>query len=255
MKDERLYAKFTLDFPDSPKIMPLPVEAKWALVEMTIYSRRMLTDGFLPSALALAKWGLDVCSALLTNDPTKPSLVEVENGYQIRDFAEHQTTKAEIEALSAKRKAAGSKGGQASAQAKAKQTRGKSNPETETETETVKRTTPNGVVGAQRKRGTRLSADWMPSPAAIDAIKLECPSVDLKAEHRKFVDYWTDQTGAKAVKQSWEGTWRNWIRRAAENQPRAPSGQGNVTAFQRKTATNAAVFDLLADNQPPELLA
>lgn len=250
-KDERLYAKFTLDFPDSPKIMPLPVEAKWALVEMTIYSRRLLTDGFLSKPLALAKWGLDVCSALLANDPDKPSLVEVENGYQIRDFAEHQTTKAEIEALSAKRKAAGSKGGQASAQAKSKQTRGKSNPETETET--VKRTTPNGVVGAQRKRGTRLSDDWMPSQAAIDAIKFECPNVDLKAEHRKFIDYWTDQTGAKAVKQSWEGTWRNWMRRAGENQPRA--APSNVSAFQRKTATNAAVFDLLADNQPPELMA
>jgi hypothetical protein len=256
VKDERLYAKFTLDFPDSPKIMPLPVEAKWALVEMTIYSRRLLTDGFLSKPLALAKWGLDVCSALLDNDPEKPSLVEVENGYQIRDFAEHQTTKAEIEALTAKRKAAGSKGGQASAQAKAKQKGSKSNPETETETETVKRATPNGVVGAQRKRGTRLAADWMPPQDAIDAMKHECPDVDLKTEHRKFIDYWTDQTGAKGVKASWVGTWRNWIRRAAENQPRAPAGASNVSAFQRKTANNAAVFEALADDhRPPELLA
>lgn len=135
-KDDRLYAKFTLDFPDSPKIMPLSVEAKWALVEMTIYSRRMMTDGFLANGLALAKWGLGVCSELLTNDPVRPSLIEVENGYQIHDFAEHQSTRAEIEALTEKRKAAGSKGGRASAQAKAKQVveqkSSKINPETET---------------------------------------------------------------------------------------------------------------------------
>lgn len=118
-KDGRLYAKFTHDFPDSPKIAPLPVEAKWALVDMTIYSCRMRTDGFLPSALALARWGLDACSALLANDPVNPSLIEVENGYQIHDFAAHQNTNADIDDLRTKRKAAGRKGGQASAQASA----------------------------------------------------------------------------------------------------------------------------------------
>ena len=137
MKDDRLYARFTLDFPDSPKFIALSVEAKWAYVEMVIYSRRQLTDGFLANAVALAKWGASVCLELLENDPVNPSLIEVENGYQIHDFAKHQTTKEDIKSLSEKRKAAGRKGGLASAQAKAKQVLkqngSKIKPETETE--------------------------------------------------------------------------------------------------------------------------
>lgn len=139
-KDDRLYARFTLDFPDSPKFIGLSVDAKWAYVEMVIYSRRMMTDGFIANAVALAKWGASVCLELASNDVQNPSLIEVENGYQIHDFAEHQSTKAEIDALRNKRKSAGRKGGEASARARAKQVpkqnRSKSNPETETETET-----------------------------------------------------------------------------------------------------------------------
>lgn len=141
MKDDRLYARFTLDFPDSPKFIGLSVEAKWAYVEMVIYSRRMLTDGFIASAVALAKWGASICLELASNDVEKPSLIEVENGYFIHDFAEHQVTKSDIEGLREKRKRAGQKGGEASAKARAKQAlkqnASKSKPETETETEVV----------------------------------------------------------------------------------------------------------------------
>ena len=80
------------------------------------------------------------------------------------------------------------------------------------------------------KRGSRLSPDWMPSQQTIDAIKAECPNVDLEAEHRKFIDYWTDKTGKDATKLSWDGTWRNWIRRANENrQPHLRAVNGGST--------------------------
>lgn len=255
-KDQRLYAKLTLDFADNEKILPLSHAAFRCLIEATLWSRKRMSDGVLARRFAVAKWGLDVLQELSTNDPEKPSLIETETGWAIRDFAEHQDTKAEIEARQERNRLAGQKGGLAKSKQGAKRPASKPVSENlaETETETHNSTTAKAVVGA-RKRGTRLPENWMPPQAAIDAIKLECPNVDLKAEHRKFVDYWTDQTGAKAVKQSWEGTWRNWIRRAAENQPRAPAAASNVSAFQRKTANNAAVFDLLADNQPPELMA
>lgn len=208
MKDERLYAKFTLDFPDHPKILTLSVEAKWALVEMTIYSRRHMTDGWLSKPVALAKWGASVCSELASNDASSPSLVESEEGFQIHDFAAHQSTKAEIDALTEKRRAAGRKGGQARAKQAPQQNSSKIKPETETETET----TPKGV-GA-RKRGTRLSPDWNPDRSVVAAMKAERPDVNLEAEHRKFVDYWTSKSGASATKLDWNATWRNWIRNA-----------------------------------------
>jgi len=90
------------------------------------------------------------------------------------------------------------------------------------------------------KRGTRLAADWMPTQQTINAIKAECPHVDIEAEHRKFIDYFTDKTGKDATKLSWEGTWRNWMRRAGEQQPRGtPHINGN-------TGHDAKVNDYLA---------
>lgn len=137
-KDDRLYGRFTLDFADSHKIFPLSDAAFRCLVEATLLSRRMKSDGFIANALALAKWGASPLLELATNDPVNPSLIEVENGYMIHDFAQHQSTKAEIDGLIERRKAAGQKGGLARAKAlavaKPKQKPSKTYPETETET-------------------------------------------------------------------------------------------------------------------------
>lgn len=114
-KDPRLYANITHDFADSPKLICVSVEARWALLEMILYSCRMQTDGRISKRLAAAKWSLDVCQELATNDDEFPSLIEHENDYEIHDFAQHQTTKAEIEARREQKRAAGRLGGKAKA--------------------------------------------------------------------------------------------------------------------------------------------
>jgi hypothetical protein len=156
-KDGRLYARFTLDFIDHPKIIGLSDAAFRTLFEMIIYSRRMLTDGFISRRLicddeatkqkrSSCLWSASVCFDLLHNDDANPSLIEVENGYLIHDFAEHQTTRADLESVREARRTAGRKGGIASGQtrranskrsneAKPKQNRSKTKPETETETD------------------------------------------------------------------------------------------------------------------------
>lgn len=84
-------------------------------------------------------------------------------------------------------------------------------------------TTANAVV-APRKRGTRLPDDWMPDQNVIEELRADFPHVDLRYEHSKFVDYWTAKTGKDATKLDWNATFRNWIRRAAEQrQPRTPA--------------------------------
>ncbi|ALY07703.1 hypothetical protein PP505_gp62 [Gordonia phage Dorito] len=120
MKDKRLYAKFTLDFADSHKVMPLSDKAFRCLVEATLWSRKQMTDGLLPSRYAVARWSLEVLQELASNDPLKPSLEEVEEGWMIRDFAEHQETKADIEARRERNKEAGRKGGLAKSKRSAK---------------------------------------------------------------------------------------------------------------------------------------
>ncbi|AAN12630.1 replication initiation protein [Mycobacterium phage Che9c] len=73
---------------------------------------------------------------------------------------------------------------------------------------------------AKAPRGSRLPEGWMPDDETIAAMRQQFPHVDLRAEHAKFTDYWRGAAGAKGRKADWTATWRNWIRRAAENAPR-----------------------------------
>lgn len=145
----KLFAKFDLGFVDNPKIIGLSDAAFRAYVEGIVYARQHLTDGFLDFRVVARKWGAEVVEELTTNDPTNPSWKPAKNGFEIHDFAVHQTTKADIQDIREARSAAGKRG----AEAKLKQTvskseanenvlLSKSKPETETETETVN-LTPN----------------------------------------------------------------------------------------------------------------
>ena len=190
--DPRVYAVITHDFADSPKMQVVSVEARWALLEMILYSCRMQTDGVLSKRLAAAKWPLDVCLELASNDDEKPSLVETENEWIIHDFLEHQTSKAEIEARRKQKQEAGRKGGlakragkttpasrsQAGAKASAKQTlkQKRSKPKAEIR---------NKKGGGGRENGTanapENSAETTPQPqnldelAAAHAARTRCP--------------------------------------------------------------------------------
>ena len=90
---------------------------------------------------------------------------------------------------------------------------------------------------ASTARGTRLPDGWMPKPETIQQMRDECPNVNLEAEHRRFMDYWADQPGAKGRKVRWDSTWRNWIRRANEDTRRA----GRQTVDQRRADALARV--------------
>lgn len=70
-----------------------------------------------------------------------------------------------------------------------------------------------------KKRGSRITEDWMPQSETVQKLKAEFPHIDQKLEHRKFIDHWLAESGAKASKLDWEATYRNWIRRSAEYNP------------------------------------
>ena len=111
-KDKRLYARFDIGMDENTKIAFLSDAAFRALIESTMYSRRQLTDGFIDGRIAERRWGSEVAAELTTNDPERPSWRVVDGGFQIHDFAEHQTTNQDIEA----KREAGRAGGLAKAQ-------------------------------------------------------------------------------------------------------------------------------------------
>lgn len=82
--------------------------------------------------------------------------------------------------------------------------------ETETETETVTPKNPSG--SKDPKIGSRLPADYQPTPSMIAWARQHAPSCGT-ADHESFVDYWLSVPGAKGVKRDWVATWRNWMRR------------------------------------------
>jgi hypothetical protein len=139
MVDRRLYAQFTLDYADSHKIAPLSDGAFRAHMSMVLWSRRMMSDGRIPAAMALVltRRRPKILVELTSNDPEHPSLVRDEHGdYWLHDFLEHQPSRAEIEAKQATNRANGAKGGQAKAKRIASESLSESGADLYTETET-----------------------------------------------------------------------------------------------------------------------
>ncbi len=98
------------------------------------------------------------------------------------------------------------------------------------------------------KRGTRLDPEaFTPSEASRKAIIADHPGLDLRREHARFVDYWTAKTGKDATKLDWDATWRNWMRRAGDQQPR----NGSATS-QRQRETDDLFARSMARAQAAE---
>ncbi|MGH8171822.1 MAG: DnaT-like ssDNA-binding domain-containing protein [Rhodanobacteraceae bacterium] len=73
---------------------------------------------------------------------------------------------------------------------------------------------PAQPAAARGKRGSRIPDDWQPSAELREWAKREHPSVDLKLETAKFIDFWQAKAGRDAAKLDWTATFRNWIRNA-----------------------------------------
>lgn len=89
-------------------------------------------------------------------------------------------------------------------------------PETETEREEERETEREAQL-PRSNRGTRLPNDW--SPTGEQLAFARGLGVDGLEQGDRFRDYWIAQPGQKGVKLDWNGTWRNWVRRAAERSP------------------------------------
>ena len=132
--DRRVWARLTVDFADSPKVAGLSDAAFRTLVEMILWSRKMMTDGVIPASVARRRWGAktqtethsvtdsvtdsgthcetDPVTELCANHPTSPSLTRTCDGdYMIHDFLDHQESAEEVNARNARNTANGGRGG------------------------------------------------------------------------------------------------------------------------------------------------
>ena len=168
------------------------------------------------------------------------------DGWTIHDWSEYQD-----KTLSEKRAEAGRKGGLASAETR-KPT--PDEPKNEANAKQTKQTyeasgeagthpgparpvpsQPDQQSTSPPKRGdraTRLPDDWRPHPEP-DLIAAVGGQDAAARELERFRDYWRSQGGTRGRKVDWQATWRNWLRKAADDQP------GNVRRM-RPTGTDVA---------------
>lgn len=99
-----------------------------------------------------------------------------------------------------------------------------------TETE-LKATPPLPSVEAPpaKRRRQRLPEDWEPSEILLAFAAKKHPAVDVVAQTDLFRDHWWSKG---EVRDDWDATWRNWIRRSTDFAPHSSgltttNGNGN----------------------------
>jgi hypothetical protein len=117
-RDARLYITLPLDIHRHPKLRDQPAEVKWAFVEMNLEARLAENDGRFSAEDAEFLWPPEILAALVRTHPSRPVVVRDGTDYVIREYGEHQLTKADRDDLRAKRAEAGRKGGKSRASAK-----------------------------------------------------------------------------------------------------------------------------------------
>ena len=229
------YIRVDVLLPGHPKLAGLPRSARWTLVELWCFAGRYHTDGFISDGV----WGETGPAADRRRLVERGLAERVDGGYQMHDYTEHNRSRDEIEQLSARRAEAGRKGGsarrsnwEASASASGKQTASAVPKQTEAEAEAEAEADKKSPPARERAappgpRATRLPGDFAVSRALAAWAAENVPGLDYATETMRFRDYWQSAAGAKARKTDWEATWRNWMRRAADDlaarQPRGPS--------------------------------
>lgn len=102
---------FPNDMHRHPKIKRLPVEVRWVFVEMNGEARIADNDGRFLQEDAEFLWEKEHLEALLASHPTRPLLVRDGTDYVLREFAKHQQTRDEREAIAERNRENGKKGG------------------------------------------------------------------------------------------------------------------------------------------------
>lgn len=84
----------------------------------------------------------------------------------------------------------------------------------------------NSKERGPRKRGTRITEDWMPDPEVKAKMLTERPGVDYRSEHQNFIDHFLAASGQNATKVDWNAAWRKWMRsaRSPQSQQRSMGG-------------------------------
>lgn len=218
-RDKRLYMTFPIDIHRHPKLKKVSPAARWTFVEMNGEARIAENDGVFTRAEAEFMWPIKHLDELTKSHPSRPLVERSRWKYIIRDYAEHQLTKADREELTSKRKAAGQKGGQALAKhllSKKKQTQAESESELKLDRQTDVSTDSPPVTKVNAREHDRDEAEYIqdqvqqlgiknldrictalgrviPGISEADALDLTRAVLDLSTSHVRSVEAYIEK--------------------------------------------------------------
>ncbi|WP_447948238.1 hypothetical protein [Microbacterium maritypicum] len=232
---------FPIDFWTHPKVSRLSDAAFRAFVESNGHSRMIESDGHIEAEDAEFMWQSDVLAELLRSHPTRPLMLRVEDEYVLRDYAEHQFTKADRDLLTEKKSRAGRASAESRERARVQQVLNTTQQEPTgieigigKEIGTEEEQEPLSDADASDRSGSLIPDSWRPNQSHID--KAKSLHLDVKAEYQRFRDF--SERKQRRLK-NWNTGFTNWLRKAAEfNQQRQgrPSSTGRPSPTDRIAA-------------------
>ena len=92
-----------------------------------------------------------------------------------------------------------------------------------------------------RKRGSRLSEDWvLPKDWGDWALGEGWTEPTVRLEAEKFRDFWISKSGRDAAKLDWQATWRNWMRNTAKGKINGRKQDGSAADLARRAGERFA---------------
>jgi len=217
----------------SPKWLATPLRARGLWCSALSYSMDQLTDGFIPTHVVpiLGGRSSDANALILTGLWEKDA-----KGFVFHDWTDYQPSKESIvgkrEAEAARKagwraKRAGQGAVSADDSGAVLDVSHRDNSVRPASVPPVSQTCPalpdptrpdptQKTKSVAAKRGTRIPDDFAVTGDMRAWAAKELPGVNTAWETSKFIDYWRGLSGAKSVKADWNSTWRNWMRRQAE---------------------------------------
>lgn len=258
MPQTEIYIKLVVGFPNDQKVRALcrfghpdAGLARDLYVAMVLHCKEYLTDGFVPAeqvGILAYPAPPDVCNQLANQLASVGLIKEVSNteapGWQVCAFLKRNRSREEVEALSQVRAESGREGGlksrkparpagQRRSPAGGKQVanQGASKlPPIVQSTENTDASKEASDAAQQRRRASRIPADFTVTADMVAWARANAPHVDGKRETDKFINHWTAKSGKDATKLDWVLTWRNWMLNAEE---RAPHSNGRTSSHQQ----------------------
>ncbi|WP_347975685.1 hypothetical protein [Microbacterium sp. ProA8] len=231
---------FPIDFATHQKVSRLSDSAFRTFIEANGYSRVRESDGRIEVADAEFMWPTAALDELCASHPTRPLMFRDGDEYVLRDYAEHQFTKADRDALTEKR----SRAGRASADKRRTHVEQvlSTSQHTPTEIETGIEISPSNEGDSPRKRAHPIPANFTITDRMRQWAAENVPLVDIDKVLPEFIDYWR---GVGKAMKDWESVWHNGMRK---QQGFAERDQQRHGPKQSKAAVNAAEYRRLFGN-------